>query len=93
MLEIIALILCICLLLYALRYVGAITVVIAMLYQIIIHWKLLLILLIGIFIFLILIAILTDWIKYKDETPEEKLERLKTQTMIENWRKQFNKKH
>ena len=30
-----------------------------------------------------------DAIKYKDETPEEKEERLKTEKMIEEWRKKF----
>ncbi|CCY62885.1 unknown [Clostridium sp. CAG:967] len=27
--------------------------------------------------------------KYKNETPQERAERLKTEQMIENWRKQF----
>lgn len=30
-----------------------------------------------------------DAIKYKDETPEEREERLKTEKMIEEWRKKF----
>ena len=31
--------------------------------------------------------IISDYFKYKDETPEEKEERLKTNRMIEEWRK------
>ena len=34
--------------------------------------------------------IISDHYKYKDETPEEKEERLKTNKMIEEWRKRNN---
>lgn len=35
-------------------------------------------------------AIISDYLKYKDETPEEREERLKTNRMIEKWRKDNN---
>ena len=34
--------------------------------------------------------IITDYLKYKDETPEEREERLKTTKMIEEWRNRNN---
>jgi len=34
--------------------------------------------------------IISDYLKYKDETPEEKEERLKTNRMIKEWRKRNN---
>ena len=31
----------------------------------------------------------TDYLKYKDETGEERAERLKLEEMLDKWRKQF----
>ncbi len=67
-------------------------------------WLLLVILLVLIweyklYIFLFILSILaiifikqiiSDYFKYKDETPEERGERLKTNKMIEEWRKRNN---
>ena len=40
---------------------------------------------------LLCIAFIVDYLKYKDETPQERAERLKTEQMIEDWRKRFKK--
>lgn len=42
------------------------------------------------FIVLFVLAIVTtNYFKYKDETEEERAERLKRQEMLDKWRKQF----
>ena len=42
------------------------------------------------FIVLFVLAITTiNYFRYKDETEEERAERLKLEEMLENWRKQF----
>lgn len=45
-----------------------------------------------VFIFMVLVIVFTcrkDYLKYKNETPQERAERLKTEQMLEDWRKQF----
>ena len=50
-----------------------------------------LILLFSLVIFVIFVGIKVakDYIKYKDETPEQREERLKKEEMIREWRKKF----
>lgn len=38
---------------------------------------------------LVAIAYIIDYLKYKDETEEERAERLKLEEMLDKWRKQF----
>ena len=40
-------------------------------------------------ILVIVCACRKDYLKYKNETPQERAERLKIEQMLENWRKQF----
>lgn len=35
------------------------------------------------------IRFFTDYLKYKDETPEQRAERLKTEEMIKEWQKRY----
>ena len=42
-----------------------------------------------VFFVLVAIAYITDYLKYKDETEEERAERLKLEEMLDKWRKQF----
>lgn len=51
-------------------------------------WVILLIGIIG-FLVLLVISYIIDYYKYKDETPEERAERLKLEDMLDKWRKQF----
>ena len=51
-------------------------------------WTILLI----VFIFMVLVIVCAcrkDYLKYKNETPQERAERLKTEQMLVDWRKQF----
>lgn len=41
------------------------------------------------FFVLVVIAYIIDYLKYKDETEEERAERLKLEEMLDKWRKQF----
>lgn len=51
-------------------------------------WLILSICIIG-FLLLLGIAYIKDYLKYKDETEEERAERLKLEEMLDKWRKQF----
>lgn len=42
-----------------------------------------------VFFVLVAIAYIIDYLKYKDETEEERAERLKLEEMLDKWRKQF----
>lgn len=42
-----------------------------------------------VFFILVAIAYIIDYLKYKDETEEERAERLKLEEMLDKWRKQF----
>lgn len=42
-----------------------------------------------VFFVLVAIAYIIDYLKYKDETEEERVERLKLEEMLDKWRKQF----
>lgn len=42
-----------------------------------------------VFFVLVAIAYIIDYLKYKDETGEERAERLKLEEMLDKWRKQF----
>lgn len=42
-----------------------------------------------VFFVLVVIAYIIDYLKYKDETEEERAERLKLEEMLDKWRKQF----
>lgn len=53
------------------------------------HFLIIALICLVVFFVLVVIAYITDYLKYKDETEEERTERLKLEEMLDKWRKQF----